>query len=235
MTFFMLPNGTVLGAANVKIVKERGVTNILFVTSSPRGAASHSSQVAEKAVQSLLASHPGATLVRRDVGKEPLSHVGEAFLGALFTPEESRTAEQQQMVALSDQLIDEVFAADIVVIATAMINFTVPSTLKSWLDYVARSGKTFRYTEAGPEGLLTGKRVVIVEAKGGIYSSGPMKAHDYQQPYLRFILGFLGMTDIAVIEVEGVAFGEEATERALAAAATQANNAVRAISEARAA
>lgn len=209
------------------------MTNILFVTSSPRGEASHSTRVAEKAIEQLLASDPGATLVRRDLAREPLPHVGEAFLGAVFTPDEARSEEQQALVAHSDALIDELFAADVIVIASAMINFTVPSTLKSWLDHVARSGKTFRYGENGPVGLVTGKRVVLVEAKGGIYSQGPMKAHDYQQPYLRFILGFLGLTDIEVIDVEGVAFGPEAAERAVTAAVERAYNAARAISETR--
>lgn len=211
------------------------MTNILFVTSSPRGAASHSSKVAEHVLAGLVAKDPTATVVRRDLAKDPLPHIGETFLGAVFSPADVWSDEQRDLIALSDKLIDEVFAADVIVIASAMINFTVPTTLKAWLDFIARSGKTFQYGESGPVGLVTGKRVVLVEAKGGIYSEGPMKQHDHQQPYLRFILGFLGMTDVDVIHVEGVAFGPEAANKAVANAETLATAAVKSISLDRAA
>jgi FMN-dependent NADH-azoreductase len=211
------------------------MTNILFVTSSPRGAASHSSRVAEQVVERLQAAAPGSVVVRRDLNREPLPHLGETLLGAFFSSPDAHSEEQRDLVALSDKLVDEVFAADVIVIAAAMINFSIPSTLKTWLDYIARSGKTFRYGEKGPEGLVTGKHVILVEAKGGIYSEGPMKIHDYQQPYLRFILGFMGMTDVEVVGVEGVAFGPEAAEKALAAAGIRADEAARTVHEARAA
>lgn len=211
------------------------MTNILFVTSSPRGAASHSSKVAEQVLAGLVAHAPQASVVRRDLGRDPLPHVGESFLGALFGSPDNWNDEQRELVALSDKLIDELKAADVIVIASSMINFTVTSTLKTWLDYVARSGKTFSYGENGPVGLVTGKRVVLVEAKGGIYSEGPMKVHDYQQPYLRFILGFMGMTDVEVIEVEGIAHGPEAANRAVANAGEKADATAKAISLARAA
>lgn len=205
------------------------MTNILFVTSSPRGAASHSSKVAERVLQDLVAGNPEATVVRRDLARDPLPHVDEAYLGAVFTPAEARNDEQKAIVALSDTLIDELFAADIIVIASAMINFTVTSTLKTWLDYVARGGRTFAYVDGAPVGLVTGKRVVLVESKGGIYSEGPMKVNDFQLPYLRFILAFMGMSQVEEITVEGVAFGPEQAASAVAAAEIKASETARAI------
>ncbi|MCX5493443.1 FMN-dependent NADH-azoreductase [Kaistia dalseonensis] len=209
------------------------MTNILFVTSSPRGAASHSTKVAEQVLAGLIEREPGASVVRRDLSANPLPHLGEDYLGALFSAPEGWTEEQRALVGISDTLVDEVFAADVIVIASAMINFSVPSTLKTWLDYVARAGKTFSYGEAGPKGLITGKRVVLVESKGGIYSEGPMKAHDHQLPYLRFILAFLGMTDVEVIQVEGVNLGPDIAVAAVEKATTQAGATAKAISDQR--
>jgi FMN-dependent NADH-azoreductase len=205
------------------------MTNILFVTSSPRGGASHSSKVAERVLADLVANHPDASVVRRDLARDPLPHVDEAFLGALFTPADARTDAQNALVAVSDALVDELEAADIVVIASAMINFTITSTLKTWLDYVARAGRTFAYIDGKPVGLLKDKRVVLVESKGGIYSDGPMKPSDFQLPYLRFILAFIGLTNVEVVTVEGVNFGPEQAEKALASAEQQAADAVRAV------
>lgn len=205
------------------------MTNILFVTSSPRGGASHSSKVAERVLADLVAHNPNATVVRRDLARDPLPHVDEAYLGAVFTPAEARSEEQKAIAALSDTLIDELFAADIIVIASAMINFTITSTLKTWLDYIARAGRTFAYVDNAPVGLVTGKRVVLVESKGGIYSEGPMKPADFQLPYLRFILAFIGLKDVEEITVEGVAFGPEQAASAVAAAEAKASETARSI------
>ena len=109
--------------------------------------------------------------------------------------------------------MDELLAADMIVIAAPMINFTIPSNLKAWIDYVARAGRTFRYSEKGPEGLVKGKQVIIVPARGGVYAAG--NAMDFQLPYLKSVLGFLGMTDVEVLEVEGTAYGPEAAENAV--------------------
>lgn len=211
------------------------MTNILFVASSPRGAASQSTKVAEQLVAGICAEDPTATVTRRDLARDPLPHVDEAFLGALFAPAETHTPEQAKLLALSDELVAELQAADVIVIASAMINFTVTSQLKAWFDFIARSGKTFRYGPNGPEGLVTGKRVVVVEAKGGIYSDGPMKPHDYQQPWMRFMLGFLGMTDVEIIQVEGQALGPERAEQGVSEAAEKAAAAARALAATRAA
>ena len=120
------------------------------------------------------------------------------------------------IAAQSDALVDELIAADTVVIAAAMISFTIPSTLKTWIDYIARPGRTFSYSESGPKGLVTGKRVFLVVARGGVYSN--RKQFDFQLPYLLHVLAFLGMTDVEVIDVEGTAFGPPAAERAVATA-----------------
>jgi|SRR5882757_1874201 len=203
--------------------------NVLLVLSSPRGQQSYSHQFASHIVDDLKARHPGASVVVRDLVKEPVPHVGEAFVGGLFLPPERHTPDQASAMARSDELIDELFAADVVVIAVPMHNFGLPSTLKAWIDHIARAGRTFGYSEKGPEGLLKGKKVILVLARGGVYSDGPAKTLDFQEPYLRSILGFLGITDVHVVRVEGVAMGSDATKRAMASAAEQADTAARAL------
>ena len=128
-----------------------------------------------------------------------------------------QTDEQRALLARSEALVDELLASDVIVIAAPMINFTIPSNLKAWIDYVARAGRTFSYSEKGPQGLVTGKQVIVVAARGGIYS-GAGNALDFQLPYLKSVLGFLGMTDVEVLEVEGTAYGPEAAEKAVEAA-----------------
>jgi FMN-dependent NADH-azoreductase len=125
-------------------------------------------------------------------------------------------------------LVDELLAADTIVIAASMINFSVSTTLKSWFDNIARAGRTFSYSEAGPKGLVTGKRVIVVSASGGIYS-GENAAIDFQVPWLKAILGFLGMTDVEVIRIEGTAFGPEAADKALQRATAHARDLVGAL------
>jgi FMN-dependent NADH-azoreductase len=191
---------------------------ILFIASSPRGADSHSTRVGQALVERLGAA-TGATVIRRDLDAEKLPHLDVALIRAQATAPDARSAEQRAALALSDTLVGELMAADIVVIASAMINFAVTSTLKAWIDYVTRAGVTFRYRDDGrPEGLATAKKVYLVEARGGVYSQGPLKAADFQEPYLRHVLGFLGMTDIEAIPVEGIAFGPEAAEKSVTAA-----------------
>src|SRR5580698_3974028 len=130
------------------------MSKVLLVTSSPRGKASHSSRIARSLADQLAGSDSNSTVVVRDLAKEPLPHIGEDFVTALGTPAEQRTVTQKTAIALSDQLIAELFAADVIVIASSMINFGVSSTLKTYIDYVLRSGSTFRYTQKGPEGLV---------------------------------------------------------------------------------
>jgi len=190
--------------------------NILHVTSSPRGAASYSNRVAAQVIAELKARNSGATVTTRDLARDPLPHIDDDFVAATKSAAGPQTESQRALLAQSDALVDELLAADLVVIAAPMINFTVPSNLKTWIDYVARAGRTFSYTEKGPQGLVTGKQVILVVARGGVYSDKP--AFDFQVPYLKNVLGFLGMTDVDVIEVEGTAFGPEVAEKAVEAA-----------------
>ena len=192
--------------------------NILLVQSSPRGNESFSHIVAQSVVNDLKAREPEAKVVVRDLAANPPPHVGLPFITGMYAPPEHRTPEQAQAIALSDALINELFAADTILIAVPMHNFTLPSTLKAWIDHVARAGRTFNYGAHGPEGLLKGKRAILVLARGGVYSSGPTKPLDFQEPYLHAILGFLGITDVSVVRIEGAANRAIGPEKALAAA-----------------
>ena len=203
--------------------------NILFVPSSPRGGESYSHRVARRIVDDLIARNPGARVVVRDVARQPLPHIGAAFASGRMVPAEKRSDADWQALALSDALVDELFAADVIVIAAPMLNFGVPSSLKAWIDHIVRPGRAFTYSDKGPQGLVTGKKAVFVFARGGVYSEGPMQALDFQEPYLRAVLGFIGITDVEVVRVEGVAFGEEAVNQALRSAEVRANAIVRRI------
>lgn len=193
------------------------MTNILYLTSSMNGSASYSNRAAGHLLDQLRREYPDAAITHRDLARDPLPHIDEDFVIATRSAEGPQTPRQRELLARSDALVDELLAADIVVVAAGMINFSIPSTLKSWIDYVARAGRTFRYDADGPHGLATGKQVIVVVARGGVYS-GDGAAMDFQVPYLRKVLGFLGMTDVTVFEVDGTAFGPEAAEQALQAA-----------------
>ena len=187
--------------------------NVLLITSSPRGEASHSTRVATE-----LASKIGGQTVLRELWKEPLPPIGTDFALGIHTPVEQRTEPQQAAVALSDALVEELKAADVIVIGAGMINFGLPATLKTWVDYITRSGLTFQYGEAGPVGLVTGKKVILVLASGGVYSSGPFQAYNHLEPTLRTNLGFIGLTDVETIWLEGLLYGDEAVAGAVARA-----------------
>lgn len=195
--------------------------NILLIESSPRGSDSYSHQAAGSIVSELQKRNPGAKVVVRDLAENPPPHVGPAFIAAMYAPPEKRTPEQAKAIALSDALIDELFAADTIVMAVPMHNFGVPSTLKAWIDHIGRAGRTFSYSSKGPEGLVKGKYAILVLASGGVYSSGPTKPFDFTEPYLRTVLGFIGITDVDVVRVEGVANSAIGPEKALASARTQ--------------
>jgi FMN-dependent NADH-azoreductase len=142
-------------------------------------------------------------------------------MGAYFTPAEQRNAEQAHAIKTSDALVDELLAADTIVIGAPMYNFSVTSGLKAWIDAIARAGRTFQYGANGAEGLVKGKKVYVFVATGAAYSEGPYAAYDYVTTYLRAVLGFLGMTDVTFIVAEGVAMGEDAVAAAIAKSRTQ--------------
>jgi FMN-dependent NADH-azoreductase len=209
--------------------KETMMKNILFVSSSPRGRESYSNRVARRIVDDLIVRHPDARVIVRDVARQPLPHIGAAFATGRVLPGEKRSALEQQALALSETLVDELLAADIVVVAVPMHNFGIPSSLKAWIDHIVRPGRTFSYSEKGAQGLVTGKKVVLVFARGGVYSDGPMQGFDFQEPYVRAVLGMIGATDVDVVRVEGVALGNETARQALRSAEAQADAIVRRI------
>jgi FMN-dependent NADH-azoreductase len=192
--------------------------NILLLNSSPRGDASHSGKVANELVAQLKAKSRGVAIISRDLTTEVLPHINDAFITGRTLESDKRSKAQNDAVELSDKLIAELSAAEVVVIASPMINFGLATTLKAWFDYVLRAGVTFKYSEKGPEGLMRGKKVFVVVARGGVYSQGPMKAMDFQEPYLRQLLGFIGITDVTFVPVEGVAYGPDAAAKAEKAA-----------------
>lgn len=192
------------------------MAKLLHINSSVRNQGSVSRQLTGEFIAKWQAAHPDAEIIQRDLAASPVPHLNEQMMGAFFTPAEQRTPEQAEAVKISDQLVEELLAADVIVIGAPMYNFSIASTLKSWIDHVARAGITFRYTQAGPEGLVKNKKVYVFISRDGVYSEGPAKAMEFQDTYLKTILGFLGMDDVTFIHTEGLAMGKETAERALA-------------------
>lgn len=197
--------------------------HILQINASARREGANSTRVANQVTDRLQAANPGATLTLRDLAVTPHPLLDEAALGALFTPAANRSAEQAARVALDDALIAEIQAHDTIVLGVPMYNFGVPVQLKSWIDAIARAGVTFRYTANGPEGLLTGKTVYLALARGGLYRDTP---NDSQVPYLKSVLGFLGLTDVRCIYAEGLAMGPDAAAKGFAQAEADLNAAL---------
>lgn len=202
------------------------MTNILLITSSPRGPASISTKVATALTQRLMASAPDPRLIERDVADNPPPFIDSAFITAMITPAEARSPEQLVRLALSEVLIAELMAADILVIGTAMINKGIPASLKSWIDHVSRQGVTFVNTPQGPKGLISGKKAYVVAAQGAVYTQEPFLSLNYQDTYLRMILRSLGIIDIETIVADGVAFGPGGPRNALAKAMAAAEEVV---------
>ena len=174
---------------------------LLFVTSSLAGAKSRSDLVAVE----LIGALGDVRVTRRELGHGKVPHVTAEYLHAVMTPAEARTPTQEKLVKAGDELIEELEAADVIVIAAPMYNFTIPSTLKAWFDHITRAGRTFRYTAEGrPEGMVTNKPVYVVVSRGGFYGGdSPVKSLDFQEPYLRAMLAFNGLTDVTFVHVEG--------------------------------
>jgi FMN-dependent NADH-azoreductase len=185
---------------------------ILQLNTSARSTGANSTTVANLITERLKNRHPQATVRLRDMAVEPHPILDEPALTAMFTPAEQRSTEQAARMAHDDTLIEEIKASDIIVLGVPMYNFGIPVQLKAWFDAIAKAGVTFRYTEKGPEGLLTGKKVYVALARGGIYRDTP---NDTQVPYLKLMLGFLGMTDVHYIYAEGFAMGPDAATNAM--------------------
>jgi FMN-dependent NADH-azoreductase len=189
--------------------------NILQINSSLYSGDGQSSRLATELVAGLREQNPGASVVVRDLAREPVPHLDAARFQAFLEKPETRNDFQKSVVAYSDALIGELKRADVIVLGLPMYNFGVPSLLKAWIDHIARSGATFKYSEKGPVGLLTGKKAYVTAARGGLYAGTPA---DTQTGYVRNLLAFLGITNVEFVYAEGLAISPESREKGLAGA-----------------
>jgi FMN-dependent NADH-azoreductase len=195
------------------------MTTLLQINASINNGNGQSSQLARQFVAALQTRYPEAQLVVRDVAAaEPVPHLDAERFGAFITQADQRSAVQRAVVAYSDTLINELKRADVIVLGLPMYNFGVPSQLKAYFDHIARAGVTFKYTDQGPVGLLTGKKVYVFAARGGVYAGTPM---DTQTSYVRDFLRFIGITDVEFIYAEGLAISPQSKATGLANAAAE--------------
>lgn len=178
--------------------------NILNITSGINGGQSYSTKLANVIIGRIESVYPGSSITTYDLAKNPLPHLEAAHFNAFQVPAELRTTEQQAAAHYSDTAVADLLAADFVVIGVPLYNFSIPSTLKAWIDHIARAGITFSYGENGPKGMVTGKKVFLALASGGVYSEGPMQGFEDCEAYLRNFLGWLGMNDVTAFRAEGV-------------------------------
>jgi FMN-dependent NADH-azoreductase len=208
---------------------------LLHIDSSVLGEASASRELSAAIVKALTGAMPGVEVIRRDLDADPIPHLDSRLLAAvrpdIAVPSATRAADEKGAAAL-----EEFLGADVVVIGAPMYNFTIASQLKAWLDRIIIAGKTFGYTEAGAKGLAGGKKVIIASSRGGLYAPGtPQAAHDFQETYLRTILGFIGIEDIEIVRAEGLAYGPEQREAAMRAALASVSSVVAGLVPAKAA
>ena len=193
---------------------------LLHIDSAITGAHSVSRQLTAQTVAAWQAQHPGTQVSYLDLVANAPAH----FTSDAMAPRTGQTADlseaQQRENAVSEQLVSQFLAADVVVIGAPFYNFSIPSQLKAWIDRIAQPGRTFRYTANGPEGLATGKTVIIASSRGGVYSTSEGgRAMEHQESYLQTVLGFFGITDVRFVRAEGIGMGDEAKAAALASAA----------------
>jgi FMN-dependent NADH-azoreductase len=191
---------------------------ILHLISSPRGADSFSIKLANAVIDKLQQEHPGSSIDEVNLIESNVPHLDTAHLRSFFTPAEQLTTEDQDAIRYSDEAIAQLMAADIIVIGAPLYNFSIHSSLKAWIDHIARAGKTFTYSAQGAEGLVKGKKVYVAMSSGAVYSEGLYQPYDFVSTYLKAVLGFLGMTDFTLIRVEGVnipGLKEEALAKAI--------------------
>ncbi|MET0611866.1 MAG: FMN-dependent NADH-azoreductase [Pseudomonas caspiana] len=192
---------------------------LLHIDSSILGDHSASRQLSRNVVEAFTAVEQNAQVTYRDLASESLSHFSPATLAAAGTPEEGRDAAQKQEVANNEQILQEFLDADVVVIGAPVYNFTIPTQLKAWIDRISVAGRTFRYTETGPEGLAGGKQVIIVSTAGGVHVGQPTSVG--HEDYLKVLFGFIGVTDLKFVFAHGLAYGDEPRANALTAAQKQ--------------
>jgi len=177
---------------------------ILIVESSPSASESASRKLTGKLRERLEMQYPEATIIERDLVKDKLPHLDQLALKAISTKDPVEAESLKNALHLSDRLTEELLSSDLLVIASPMWNFGIPSSLKAWIDHVVRAGKTFNYAGAGVEGLAKGKKAILVLASGGVFSEVPWKPWDTVEPYLRQILGFIGIDDVQTVRAEGM-------------------------------
>jgi FMN-dependent NADH-azoreductase len=188
------------------------MSRVLIIESSARQQDSVSRQLTQQFISQWQAAHPADQITVRDLAINPVPHLDSTLLGGWMKPAEQRNEVEQLALERSNQLTDELVAADVLVLAAPMYNFAIPSTLKAWFDHVLRAGVTFKYGETGPQGLLIGKRAYVLTARGGIYAGSSL---DHQEPYLRQVLGFVGIHDVTFIHAEGLNMGGDFLEKGL--------------------
>ncbi|WP_066271997.1 FMN-dependent NADH-azoreductase [Hydrogenophaga palleronii] len=194
---------------------------LLHIDSAITGDQSVSRQLTASTVAAWVAAHPGTQVQQLDLAKDAPPHLGADALG-FRTGQAAATELQRQENALSEALVSQFLAADVVVIGAPLYNFTIPTQLKAWIDRVAQAGRTFTYTDKGPQGLAGGKTVIVVLSRGGIYSTSEGgRAAEHQESYLQTIFGFFGITDVRFVYAEGLAMGPDAKAQGLATAETQ--------------
>ena len=188
------------------------MSRILVIESSARQQGSVSRQLTADFIAQWQAAHPQDEVTVRDLAKQPVPHLDETLLAGWMKPAEQQNDAEKAAAARSNELTDEVLAADVLVLAAPMYNFAIPSTLKAWLDHVLRAGVTFKYTATGPQGLLTGKRAIVLTARGGIHTGA---SSDHQEPYLRQVMAFIGIHDVTFIHAEGVNLSGDFQEKGI--------------------
>jgi len=191
------------------------MSRVLIIESSARQQDSVSRQLTQTFISQWQTAHPNDHITVRDLAVNPVPHLDINLLGGWMKPAEQRNDIEQVSLERSNQLTDELLAADVLVMAAPMYNFAIPSTLKAWLDHVLRAGVTFKYTDTGPQGLLSGKRAYVLTARGGIYAGSTA---DHQEPYLRQVMAFIGIHDVTFIHAEGMNLGGDFQEKGLSQA-----------------
>lgn len=186
---------------------------LLHIDSSILGDNSASRQLSAGVVKAWQAAEPSVEVTYRDLASDAINHFSDATLGALGTAAELRDAAQKHEAELSASSLAEFIAADAIVVGAPMYNFTIPTQLKAWIDRIAVAGQTFRYTEAGPEGLCGNKKVIIVSTAGGLHAGQASGAA--HEGYLKLLFGFLGITNIEIVRAEGLAYGDEVRSKSL--------------------
>lgn len=203
------------------------MAHILHIDSSPRGERSHSRQLTHRFITDWKNAHPQDTVTYRDLGHHPVPHVDESWIAAAYSAPDTHSPEQQRAISVSDTLVDELLAADRYVFGVPMYNFSVPSTLKAYIDQIVRVGRTFAVNEQGYQGLVSGKKMLVITSSGGSYKPGtPTAGYDYQVPFLKAIFGLIGITDITFIHADNMDRGDEGRKESLVEASNAITQAV---------